>query len=95
MIIFNLTLFSNTYLITIRVQYLKNLLSSFGEEDFQRFTLNLLRSNFGYFLPIHMPKDYMCVQYLLFNSFGEEVFQRFRIKLSMFKLFLVIILPIV
>ena len=33
----------------IRVQYLKILLSSIGEEDFQRFTLNLLRSNFGYY----------------------------------------------
>ena len=30
--------------------YLKILLSSFGEEDFQRFTLNLLRLNFGYYL---------------------------------------------
>ena len=36
------------------------------------------------------------MQYLriLFNSFGEEDFQRFCIKLSMFKLFLAIISPI-
>ena len=32
-----------------RVQYLNILLNSFGEEDFQGFTLNLLRSNFGYY----------------------------------------------
>ena len=34
---------------TLRVQYLKIMLSSFGEEDFPRFTLNLLHSNFGYY----------------------------------------------
>ena len=34
----------------IRVQCLRILLSSFGEEDFQRFTLNLPCSNsFGYY----------------------------------------------
>ena len=33
---------------TIRVQYHKILLRSFGQEDFQRFTLNLLHSKFGY-----------------------------------------------
>ena len=31
------------------VQYLKILLSIFGDEDFQRFTLNLQRSNCGYY----------------------------------------------
>ena len=49
-------------------------MSSFGEEDFQMFALNLPCSNsFGYYfkdnvggrhhlnkLKLHMPKDYMC-----------------------------------
>ena len=32
-----------------KVNYLKILFSSFGEEDFQRFTFNLLCSNLGYY----------------------------------------------
>ena len=90
-IIFNWILFSNTYLRTIRVQYLKILLSSFAGEDFQRSTLNLLRSNFACYFA-----DNASVQHLriLFSSFGEEDFQRFCIKLSLFKLFLAIISPI-
>ena len=34
-----------TYPRNIRVQYLRILMSSFGEEDFRRFTLNSLGSN--------------------------------------------------
>ena len=40
-----LTNFNKTFLRTICVQYLRILLRSFGEEDFQRFALNLLCSN--------------------------------------------------
>ena len=35
----------NTYPRTVMAQYLRILLSSFGEEDFQMFGLNLLCSN--------------------------------------------------
>ena len=56
------------------MQYLKILFNSFGEEDFQRFALNYLCSNYFGFFPqicrwrhhlnkilLDIPKDYLCV----------------------------------
>ena len=82
------------------------MLSSFGEEDFQMFALNLLCSKCfsllfrrkcrgGHHLnkhSLHMPMDYFVSnQRILFTSFGEEDFQRFCIKFAMFKMTLAII----
>ena len=69
-------------------------MSSFGEEDFQTFTLNLLRSNFGYYFANNAsgacylnfnytyPRNIraQCLRVML-NSFGEEDFQRFALNL--------------
>ena len=63
----------------ICVQYLRILHSSFGEEDIQRFALNLMCSNStsvpGYYFANYSPRT-ICLQYLriLLSSFGEEDF---------------------
>ena len=71
---------------TFRVQYLKIQLSSFKEEEsHQRFTLNLLGSNFGYYFADNASGTYprkIRVHYLkiLLSIFGEEDFQRFALN---------------
>ena len=94
------TNFNYTYPSTIWLQYLKILFSSFGEEDFQIVFSYYFTNNVGG-ATIWTKFDYkytrtICMQYLriFFSSFGEEDFQRFAFKLTMFKLSLAIISPI-
>ena len=69
------------------MQYLTILLSSFGEEDFQRFASNFLSSNCLWLLflrqnrwqhhlnklELHIHKDYLCVIYKIFKGLHQKV----------------------